>query len=151
MFPLHDVPFRAMAVSFCTTYNRLLASLDENVVDELEAIFSDCAKLALRIWKAKKDVRVYGLELFAGDPKRSNFKSSSPETRPDPAVQLAVRDSRLDGRPICMAVTPLICAYFRPGKGKAVEQVVWSRATVWISNKDRAPPQYAEQGMDWHH
>ncbi len=142
MYSLRQIPFKAMAVTFCSTYSHLLESLNENVVRELEIIFSDCAKMALKIWKAKKDIRVYGLDQFAGDPRRCNFWSTSPETKPDPALGLAVRDSSLDGRPICMVVTPFICAYFGNGKGKAPEQVVWSRATVWTSNKKLAAPQY---------
>lgn len=147
MFSLGEIPFRAMAESFCTTYRHLLKSPDENVVHELEEIFSECAKLALRIWKAKKKIGVYGPERFSSDPRR-RFMNSSPETKPDPAVQLAVRDPRLDGRPICMVVTPLICAYFQPEKAKALEQVVWSKAIVWISNKTFELPQY-RHGMDW--
>jgi hypothetical protein len=142
MYPLREIPFRALSVSFCTTYSHLLESPNENVVRELEIIFSDCAEMALKIWKAKKDIRVYGLDQFVEDPRRCNFRSTSPETKPDPAVGLAVRDPSLDGRPICMVVTPLICAYFRHAKGKAPEQVVWSRATVWTSNKNIEAPQY---------
>jgi hypothetical protein len=134
--------FKDMAKTFCANHHHLLLSPeDDTTIRQLASIYQTCATLALKMWKMKRDIVASSLKMFnkraASGQSGGSFMHNSPETVPDSTMQLKPRgDSLLDGRPICIVITPLVCAWFQSGKDKALtEKVVWSKAIVWASNK----------------
>lgn len=134
--------FVPWATEFYEAHEDLLVRPNHETCDELLDIVIAFARFALKLWKLKTRITVHGLNDFQLDPPRT-FSSRAPDMIAHAAVSLPAGSSRFDGRPVCVVVTPLVRSQPLDGKGSpsdsARRTVVWTKASVWVSNK-KGPP-----------
>jgi hypothetical protein len=92
--------------------------------------------LALQLWSQKSHVVYHGLNYFS----KLSFSVNSDEMQAARVVRLEENDARLDGRPIPIVVQPLIVAFGTPDGKDYQKRKIWSKAVVWVSNKNHVPP-----------
>lgn len=112
--------------------SRMLVRNSKEAESELTSLFAGSARFALKLWKLKRTVQVDGLDYFAGREFRSGWNRVEAHS----VVKLRAGDTSLDGRPICLVVRPGILSQpMGLTPGTASPGVLWSRASVWISNQ----------------
>lgn len=134
-FPPCKELFSDCAATFEQTYKPLIKNLNTASVIELSELFEDFCKLARRLWRLRTNIKVQEL----GDESLRQFQVMSANMEAHSTVKLLSGDKRLDGRPICMVVSPRIVS--EPIEAKrtgSVKAVIWSAAQVWVSN-EKAP------------
>jgi len=100
--------------------------------DELLALVHQFANLALRLWTLQTRIIVKGGAAIA---RNHTFKNNSHTMEADISVGLEKGDTRLDGRPICVVVRPLIASFPLSAEDRN-NAVLWSKASVWVSKDD---------------
>lgn len=124
-----DLPTSASyARQFENDFVFLLGKLDEEAREDLGKLFTAFALLALKLWKTRSSIAVIGMPTFAD----TAFELGSKHMDGDPTTVSSL-GRRLDGRPIGVVMRPLIVSKPIVPEDRQQEEVVWSKAFVWVS------------------
>ena len=118
------------AQAFEDKFRFLLGEIDQQAREDLAQLFTDFARLSLRLSKIRTTISVRGMPRLAGE----EFQLESDLVQGEPAV-VSVAGERLNGRPIGVVIRPLIISEPVVPEDKPQEQVIWSKAVVWVSGK----------------
>ncbi|KAK2594475.1 hypothetical protein QQS21_007822 [Conoideocrella luteorostrata] len=128
--PFHPALAMSKAVSFVAKYGFLLQELDQAAHEELVGLFTDFARLALKLWQIRTSIYVAGMPQLAN--VEFQLGSHKMEGQHDIVSEMG---QQLNGRPIGIVMRPLIYSEPVEQEGKPAEQVIWSKALVWVSGK----------------
>lgn len=134
---LNDV-YNETTTEFLRKYACLInpgITVDEQ--QQLRDVVVDFGEFALQLWSQKYDVKYQTLKQL----ECRSFSVTAEDMEAARAVRLDENDTALDGRPIQAVVQPLIEGYGTPEGKEYDKRKIWSRAVVWISNKNRPEPQ----------
>jgi hypothetical protein len=98
----------------------------------LVEILTNFGEFAVQLWSLEAHIQLEGLEHF----RTRRFQANAADLVAARGVGLDTNDPRLNGRPICMVVQPLIFAYRMAGDKELGKKKIWAKAVVWVSNKD---------------
>lgn len=108
----------------------LLGEIDQQSHEDLAQLFTDFARLSLRLSKIRTTISVLGMPRLADE----EFQLESGLVQGEPTVVSALGE-RLNGRPIGVVIRPLIISEPVVPEDKPQQQVIWSKAIVWVSGK----------------
>ncbi|KAH0528136.1 hypothetical protein TsFJ059_003034 [Trichoderma semiorbis] len=126
---------------FVKEYGFLLSEkFDEEGNQDLVQIFANFAKLALKLWKTRTNIKWYDLNSFT----EPHFQPGNPWIEVEHSL-MSRMGRQLNGRPIGLFIHPVITSQ-SPSKSDKMEEVVWLKALAWISDKDE-PTNLEEVGQ----
>ncbi|KAL6849649.1 hypothetical protein ACO1O0_009192 [Amphichorda felina] len=123
-----------LSAVLCETFLTNPFFLAEETADGLKefetALSIDFARLSLRLSKIRTTISVLGMPRLADE----EFQLESSLVQGEPTVVSALGE-RLNGRPIGVVIRPLIISEPVVPEDKPQQQVIWSKAIVWVSGK----------------
>lgn len=128
--PFNPALSSSKAHSFEAEFGFLLREMDQEARKDLADLFTGFAHLALRLWKIRSNISVLGMPQLADE----SYQLGSNRVQGEPAVVSAL-GHRLNGRPIGVVIRPLIISEPVMPEGKPQQQVIWSKALVWVSGQ----------------
>ncbi|CAM1511903.1 Fc.00g094160.m01.CDS01 [Cosmosporella sp. VM-42] len=139
---LREDGFIDSARDFAQEFSFLLQKLDKEAEEDLMHLFSDFAGLALRLWKKNTTIHV---------PPMSHFAQDGFQLKPDimeaDGAAVSVLGGRLSGRPIGVMTRPLIVSEPVVRQGQPKEEVIWSKAGVWVSGLEEEGEELVDRPM----
>ncbi|KAI6380276.1 hypothetical protein MCOR25_001703 [Pyricularia grisea] len=124
---------RDVAKAFVDDYQALLMQQSSDMLEELSVIILNFVRFCLRLWKRKVPIYVGNNRDIGGQ----RFKANSDWWDVTPLIGLDHGDKSLDGRPMCVIIKPLI---FTMSAASDSKEIIWSKASVWVSNESAGIP-----------